>query len=226
MGEKKKKEEKSKRLKQVLVVGACVLFVVLMVVSAMGSGWITGLAAIKPGDSVVLDYTLYNPDGKVIVTSDQQLWKSSGNVPLLSKQLTFIANQSYSGHLYPVPVYSSGSGWQDQIAFHTAEFTAISQGVVGMKDNEKKTIALPPPVPDTIVYGADELASNDLKISDLQKGDLFPLGESENPATSAANATGPVYMRIGDITGVGPQNVTVDFSYPRIDVSIVTINGR
>jgi len=226
MGEKKKMEEKSKRLKQVLIVGACVLFVVLMVLSGMGSGWISGLATIKPGDSVVLDYTLYNADGKAIVTTDQQLWKSSGNSLLLSKQLSFIANQSFSGHLYPVPVYSSSAGWQDQIAFHTAEFSAISQGVVGMKDTEKKTISLPPPVPDTIVYGADELAANNLKITDLQKGDLFPLGESENPATSLANATGPVYMRIGDVTGVGPQNVSVDFSYPRIDVTISTINGR
>ncbi len=38
MGDKKQKEATMKRVNQVLVVGACVLFVVLMVLSGMGSG--------------------------------------------------------------------------------------------------------------------------------------------------------------------------------------------
>ena len=37
MGEKKKKEETMKTVKKVLIVGACVLFVVLMILSGMGS---------------------------------------------------------------------------------------------------------------------------------------------------------------------------------------------
>ncbi|HUH78602.1 MAG TPA: hypothetical protein VLY83_01765, partial [Methanoregula sp.] len=197
MGEKKKKEERSKRIKQVLVIGACVIFVVLMVASAMGSGWITGLAPIKAGDTVVLDYTLYNANGRAIVTSDQQLWKTgAANGLLLSKQLSIVANQSIGQNLTPVYVYDSQSGnWNTQIAFHRSEMAAITQGVIGMKDNDKKTIGLPMQL--TVVYGAPELAENHLNISEIVTGELFPLGESETPSDSAANETGPVYLRIG-----------------------------
>ena len=53
MGDKKQKEAMIKKVKQVLVVGACVLFVVLMVLSGMGSNWLTMFTVIKPGDTVV-----------------------------------------------------------------------------------------------------------------------------------------------------------------------------
>ena len=57
MGDKKQKEATMKRVNQVLVIGACVLFVVLMILSGMGSGWLTMFTVVKPGDSVVrLEY--------------------------------------------------------------------------------------------------------------------------------------------------------------------------
>ena len=60
MGEKKKKEASTKLWKKILIVGACVLFVVLMIVSGMGSGWLSIFTVVRPGDNVVIDYTLYN----------------------------------------------------------------------------------------------------------------------------------------------------------------------
>ena len=226
MGEKKQKEERSKKIKQILIVGACVLFVVLMVVSAMGSGWITGLAVIKPGDAVVLDYTLYNPDGKAIVTSDQQLWKAgaaTGTGPLLTKQLSIVANQSYAKGLYPVPVYTS-SGNQ-QFAVFTQEYTAITQGVIGMKVNEKKTIVVPARTPMLQVWDASQLKRQNLSIADLRIGDLFTLGVSDNPVESATNISSS-YVRLAEVTKITADNITVDFGYPRVDISIATVNGR
>ena len=49
----------------------CVLFVGLMIVSGMGTGWITIFTSVKPGDTVVIDYTLYDAAGKPIVTTEQ-----------------------------------------------------------------------------------------------------------------------------------------------------------
>ena len=74
MGDKKQKEAMIKTVKQVLVVGACVLFVVLMVLSGMGSGWLTMFTVIKPGDTVVLDYTMYDINGNPLLTSSQQTY--------------------------------------------------------------------------------------------------------------------------------------------------------
>jgi hypothetical protein len=60
MGEKKQKEKTTAQWKQIVVVGACVLFVVLMIVSGMGSGWISAFSVAKPGDVAVIDYTFYD----------------------------------------------------------------------------------------------------------------------------------------------------------------------
>ena len=82
MGEKKQKEESMKTAKQVLVVGACVLFVVLMILSGTGSHWLTMFTSVKPGDSVVVDYTIFDAAGQPIVTSEQatytRLWQKTG----------------------------------------------------------------------------------------------------------------------------------------------------
>ena len=72
MGDKKQKEAMIKKVKQVLVVGACVLFVVLMILSGMGSHWLTMFTVVKPGDTVVVDYTFYDATGTPILTSNQQ----------------------------------------------------------------------------------------------------------------------------------------------------------
>ena len=58
MGAKKQAVKSKKAWIKVLAIIAGVFFVVLMVVSAMGSSWISSLATVKPGDVVVLDYTL------------------------------------------------------------------------------------------------------------------------------------------------------------------------
>ena len=50
MGDKKQKEAMIKKVKQVLVVGACVLFVILMILSGMSSHWLTIFTVVKPGD--------------------------------------------------------------------------------------------------------------------------------------------------------------------------------
>jgi FKBP-type peptidyl-prolyl cis-trans isomerase 2 len=228
MGEKKQREEASKKLKKVLIVGACVLFVVLMIVSGMGSGWITGLNTVKPGDAVVLDYTLYNSQGNPVVTTDQQIWKAGnakGNPVLYSKQITVTANQTLAKSLFPVQVYSS-SGSSLQYAIFTPEFTTITQGILGLKVNEKKTIAIPAKTPMTQTWSAESLARQKMNISDIRKGDMFTLGVSDNQTEAVTNSSAFTYIRTGEVTEVSPASITVDLGFPTVDVSVVSINGR
>ena len=64
MGAKKQAVKSKNMWIKVLAIVAGVLFVVLMVVSAMVSGWISSLATIKPGDVAVVDYTLRDVRGR------------------------------------------------------------------------------------------------------------------------------------------------------------------
>ncbi|MCJ7795004.1 MAG: hypothetical protein MUP10_04120 [Methanoregulaceae archaeon] len=103
MGEKKQKQQ-TKNWVKALVIIACVLFAGLMVVSAMGTGWLSFFTVIRPGDTVTIDYTIRDGNGNPLVTTDQQVYRSvagSGSGIFLSKQLVVQANQEPTDRVDP-----------------------------------------------------------------------------------------------------------------------------
>jgi hypothetical protein len=229
MGEKKQSEKFKKTAYKVIAVIAGILFVVLMVVSSMGSGWISGLAGVKPGDVVVISYTLQDAQGNPLVTSDQTLYKqivASGYDVLPARQLTITANHTISTPVFPVQVYTSQSGWASQYGIFASEYNAITNGLVGMKVNDKKKIQMASGIPLTQYWTADQLKARQLNLSDMQVGSVIPLGVSANPGTSTDNSTPTYYIRLGEVTGKDADGVTIDFAHPAVDVSVVSINPR
>ncbi len=227
MGTKKQVEKSKKLWIKVLAVIAGVVFVFLMVFSAMGSSWITSLAAVKPGDVVVVDYTLLNEQGNPIITSNQQLYEqltSQGYGVLFSKPLTITANQTLNTNLFPIQVYSASTGWTNQFVLFSTEYDTIGSGIVGLKTNDQKTISLAPAKPMTQFWSANQLASSNLSLSSIQVGDMIPLGVSNSQTASQVNSTGPQYVRIGEIVNKTTDGITIDFSYPTIDVTVTSIN--
>jgi hypothetical protein len=227
MGAKKQAEKSGKMWTKILAIVAGVLFVVLMVVSSMGSSWISSLATVKPGDVVVLDYTLKDGQGNPLVTSSSSLYKqlaSGGSSVLYSKQLTLTANQSLQKSVFPVQVYSEKTGWTNQFALFASEYDAISSGVVGLKTNGQKTISLVSKQPMTQFWSADQLVRNNLSLSSMQVGQLIALGVSDNPEAASDNSTAQYYVRIGEITNKTTDGITLDFSYPSVDVTVVSVN--
>ncbi|MDO9033835.1 MAG: hypothetical protein Q7U51_01350 [Methanoregula sp.] len=227
MGEKKQKEKSVAQWKKIVVVGACVLFVVLMIVSGMGSGWISAFTVTKPGDVAVLDYTLYDAAGNPIVTTDQTLFTqiaSQGKFVLFSKQITVTTNQSMAHTLYPVQVYSTSSGWANQFALFKPEYEAMSSGLVGMKVNEQKRIAIPSSGSMTQLWSPELLMRNGVNLSDLNVGDIIPMGVGDNPEEMASNKSTLTYMRIGEVSSKTAEGAVVDFGYPSADIRVVSIN--
>ncbi|MFA6363978.1 hypothetical protein [Methanoregula sp.] len=224
----KKQEEKSKKVwTKVLAIVAGVLFVVLMVVSSMGSSWITSLAAVKPGDVAVVDYTLRDAQGQALITSNSQLYTqlvSQGSGVMYSKQVTITANQSLTKSIFPVQIYSEKTGWANQFALFANEYDAISTGIVGLKTNGQKTISLASKQPMTQFWSADQLAKNNMSLSSMQVGQLMALGVSDNPDAASDNSTAQYYVRFGEITNKTSDGITLDFAYPSVDVTVVSIN--
>ena len=227
MGEKKKKEESTKMVKKVLIVGACVLFVVLMIISGMGSSWLVMFTSVKPGDSVVIDYTFFDAAGSPILTTDQQLYaQTSANTSglVLARQISVTSNQTLTGSVYPVQIYTPGSGWTKQFAIFSPEFNAISAGIVGMKTNEKKRITIPSGNSMTQNWSADQLSSNKVNITDIHIGDILAMGVSDRPEVVVSNTSAILYVRIGEVTQKSLSGVIVDFGYPVAEVRVVSIN--
>ena len=227
MGEKKKIEESTKMVKKVLIVGACVLFVVLMIISGMGSSWLVMFTSVKPGDSVVIDYTFFDAAGSPILTTDQQLYaQTSANTSglVLARQISVTSNQTLTGSVYPVQIYTPGTGWTKQFAIFSPEFNAISAGIVGMKTNEKKRITIPSANSMTQNWSVDQLSSNKVNITDIHIGDILAMGVSDRPEVEVSNTSAILYVRIGEVTQKSLSGVIVDFGYPVAEVRVVSIN--
>lgn len=227
MGDKKQKEAMMKTAKQVLVVGACVLFVVLMILSGMGSSWLTMFTVIKPGDAVVVDYTMYDINGNPILTSSQQVYTAEakkGRDILVSKQLPIVTGQNLTKSIYPVAIYTASSGWTNEYALFSTEYDAINRELVGMKTGQQKRIQ----ISNSSMaqeWSAQQLMRNGVNISELSVGYTLAMGVSDQPEAMATNSS-LSYTRIGEVTRVTNNSVTVDFGYPAVDIRIVSINAK
>jgi hypothetical protein len=229
MGEKKKKEESMKLAKKVLIVGACVLFVVLMIISGMGSGWLTMFTSAKPGDTVVIDYTLFDVAGKPLVTTEKSTYDKAvaqGSGIFGSKQITITANQTMEKPIYAISVYPSNGGKVQQLALFSSEYNAISLGIIGMKVNEQKRIAISSDMPMTYDWSAERLALNKINMSDITVGDSFFMGVTDNPEDVANTTSANTFLRVGDVTNKSRDGIVIDISYPMADVRVVSINKR
>jgi hypothetical protein len=228
MGEKKQKQE-TKNWVKALVVIACVLFVVLMVVSAMGSGWLSFFTVIRPGDTVTIDYTIRDGNGAPLVTTDQQVFRTiagSGAGIFFSKQLVIQANRSSNKEVIPIQVYSAESGWSKNFALFGGEFDAIASNIIGMKENEQKSISIPFRDSMTQTWSAAQLKSNGVNLTEIHIGDQIAMGVSDNPELEKNTTASSYSVRIGEVTKKSADGVVISFGYPTIDVRIVTINTR
>ena len=227
MGEKKKKVESMKLAKKVLIVGACVLFVVLMIISGMGSSWLTMFTSVKPGDTVVIDYTLFDAAGKPIVTTEKSTYDQAvaqGSGIFGSKQITIIANQTMEKPIYSIPVTPSNGGTVQQLGLFSSEYNVVSSGIIGMKVNEQKRIAIFTNMPMTYDWPAERLALNKINLSEITVGDSFFMGVSDNPENVTYNTSANTFLRVGEVANKSQDGIVVDFSYPMADVRVVSIN--
>lgn len=229
MGEKKKKEATMKMVNKVLVVSACVLFVVLMILSGMGSGWLTMFSVIKPGDTVVIDFSFYDSAGKPVMTSEQTTYNQAiaqGQSIFVAKQLAITANQTIEKSIYGIQGYDSAGSGLKQLAVFSPEFNAISSGIIGMKVNEQKRIAIPSDFSMTHELSAEQLALSRINLTDINIGDNFFMGVSDNTGEIVNNTTAKTYLRMGEVASKSPEGVVVDLSYPVVEVRVVSINKR
>jgi hypothetical protein len=230
MGTKKQAEKSKKLWIKVLAVIIGVVFVVLMVVSSMGSSWISSLATVKPGDVVVVDYTLKDPQGVPIMTSNAQLYTkltSQGSGLIYSKPITITAGQNLTTSVFPIQFYSATDGWssQNQFALFSTEYNTIGSALIGMNPNGQKTVSLVPVKPLTQYWTADQLAASNMSISSINVGQHIVLGVSSSATAYEDNSSASSYVRMGEISNKTADGLTIDFSYPSIDITVDSINA-
>jgi hypothetical protein len=228
MGVKKKKEDSTKLVSKILIVCVCVLFVGLMILSGMGTGWLTIFTSVKSGDTVELDYTVYDSSGNPLLTSDQQIYNqriNSGYGIIFSKPLIVTANKSLAQPLFPIQVYISQSGGSKQFGFLKSEYDTISTAIIGMKSNEQKKINLGAVDPITEILTNDQMKKLNLNLTMVDVGESIVLPISETNRETP-NSTPVEYLRIVQIFNKTSEGVILNYNLPSIDVRVVTINNR
>lgn len=223
MGDKKQKEARIKKIKQVLVVGACVLFVILMILSGTSSHWLTIFKVIKPGDTVVVDYTFYDTTGNPVLTTNPQL-AAQKNIIFSNQRLSMTAGQNLTKSIYPVQIYTSSSDITNQFALLGVEYEAIDTAIIGMKAGDQKRVQIPSSsTPQQ--WDAATITQSGLNVSDLHIGQYLPMAMADNPEAMATNSS-ITYLRIGEITDKTDDGIVVDVNYPAADISIYSINAN
>jgi hypothetical protein len=229
MGEKKKNDAWVKTVSKIFIVAACLLFVGLMILSGMGNQWITMFNSVKSGDTVVLDITVYDAAGKPIITSEQTVYNqvvAKGQDIFATKQLTVISNKTMEKSIFGVPgSASTGTGLQ-QLAIFSSEYNAISSGIVGMKVNEQKRIAIPSDNMMKNDFSVEQLALSKINLTDISVGDSFFMGVSDTTEKVTNTTKATTFLRIGDVVSKSPDGVVVDLNYPTIEVRVVSINNQ
>ena len=151
---------------------------------------------------------------------------AQGRDIFVSKQLTITSNRTMENPIYAVPVYSSTGADVQQLAIFSLEYNAISSGIIGMKVNEQKRIALSSGIPMTHELSVEQLAISKINLTDISLGDNFFMGISDNPEEVTNSTTANTYLRIGEVATKYPDGIVVDLSYSMVDVRVVSINNR
>lgn len=216
--------------KKILVVGAGLVLVVFMILSGMGTSWITGMKPAVAGDTAVIDYTIKDSNGHVIITSNQKLFNDTiqqGNIAFLTGRMSVGVNSTAAQDVVKVLAYNPQTG-QVQFGLFSPEVEAISRGLAGMKKGEGKTVDFVTDASYERRMTVQEFEGIGGNISRDQVGDPFLIAFVEHPVVNFDNTTQTdLYIsRIATITEKDQDGVNVSFGYANAEIILDQLNNR
>lgn len=207
------------------IVTVCVLMAVFMVFSMLGMSWLNIFSQAKPGNSAIIDYTIRDAQNRPIVTTSSSILlqaQEADDLVLMSDKLLVRVNISETRDLVPIQVLSpSSQGGLIDFGLFGPELDAISFGAVGMKVGESKTVTVPigTQLVRTMTRAQFANITGD-SFGDVKVGDQVPIAFSETPQISVDNTTPTSYLRTSTITSMNEEEVTINYGYPTIDITL------
>lgn len=214
--------------KKVLFVSVGVLFVVLMIVSSMGTSWLNVFQTVKPGAIVVTDVTITDDQNRPILTTSQSIYsnglKENRSVFLVSP-LVLDAGLAYTDTVKTVPILAPQGGVN--YTLFGEEYNAITMGAVGMHPGGTKTIPLDSNVTEERNYTSEEFEQLGGDFGNTSIGDEMVLSFVENPAALYDNTTTPSYaLRTTHVVNRTEDSLVLSFSHARADLTISQVRSQ
>ncbi len=211
--------------KKVLFVSVGVLFVVLMVVSSMGTSWLNMFQTVKAGSVVTTDVTIRDDQNRPILTSSQTLYsnaiKENRSVFLVSP-LVIDAGLPYNDSVKTLPILAPSSG--ANYTLFGKEYDAISMAVVGMHPGGTKSIRLDANVTEEQNYTVEQFNQLGGDFNNTTIGDEMVLAFAENPASLYDNNTTPSYaLRTTHVVNKSDDSLFLSFSHAVADLALAEV---
>jgi len=211
-----------------VIVTACVLLAVFMVFSMLGMSWLNIFSQAKPGNSAVVDFTLRDAQSRPIVTTENSIFtqgQEAKDLVLMSEQMPIRVNISETRDLIPIQVLiPSNQGGLIDFGLFRPEVDAISYGLLGMKVGESKTLSVPTAAQFSRTMSKAQFANiTGDSFVNAKVGDQVPISFSETPQIALDNSTPSTYLRTSTITAMAGENVTINYGYPTIDITLTQL---
>lgn len=231
MAAERKEKPKKKTPVNWKKIGAVVIgvfFVVVMVVSTLGVGWINSFTSAKNGDTVLIDFTMYSEDGRPVVTTNQQTVNDGANKGLmifLAQPMQMTVGAPTDSQLIPIRVNHKVYGWTDY-TFFANEINAIQKSLVGAKTGEVLDVKIPSTYMLERQLTGREYGAMGGNLSGTRYGDQLVLGFSDAPSSEVSNSTKPrSYVRVAYISRIDADNLTVNYGAKSINTVVRSIKS-
>lgn len=213
--------------KKILFVSVGVLFVVLMVVSSMGTSWLNMFQTVKPGTVVVADVTIRDDQNRPVLTTSEAVYSSGikeNRSVFLVSPLVVDAGLAYTDPVMTVPVLAPQSGVN--YTLFGQEYDAIAMGVIGMHPGGTKTIPLDSNVTEERNYTAEEFNQLGGDFGNTSIGDEMVLSFVENPEAFYDNTTTPTYaLRTTHVVNRTDDSIALSFSHAKADLVLAQVRS-
>jgi hypothetical protein len=232
MKEKKQAQQSSGTAgwKKILVVAVGVTFVVLMILSGMGTSWITGMKTAQQGDTALIDYTIRDNDGNVVLTSNPTIFnttmKNGGWVFYTSPMSIGVNNTA----LIVTKVPAQNQFGLVQFGLFKPEMEAVSSALLGMKRGEAKTVTLETGsylLGNMTFQDFDKIYGNSTSLK-VNIGDSFPLTYVEQPIIKLENTTNPelYFVRVATVVDKTNDEIIYNYGYARAEITLDKLSNQ
>ncbi|HON81921.1 MAG TPA: hypothetical protein PLN56_06765 [Methanoregulaceae archaeon] len=212
--------------KAAMIIGG-IAFVVIMIVSSLGSHWLVGMKPAGDGDVAYCDVTLKDSEGRTVFTTSERIFNAAleqGSMVWLTNPMIIGVNVTTDNLVEPVTAYFPGAD-QASFAFLGPEYNQVAESLVGMKEGQSKRFAFEQNTAFQREMTSEEFAGIGGNFSEIQVGDQLIFGFTTAPMISAEDNTTPGYaLRTVTVTSKTGDIINVIYGYSAADVTILKLS--
>lgn len=210
------------------IIVLCVLMAVFMVVSMFGMNWLNIFTQAKPGNSATVDFTFRDAQDRPIITSMNSVLSGTQGKNLLvfkANALPVQVNVTTDQDLVPIQAVNPYTEYGViEFGLFGPEVDMISKALEGLGVGETKVITNPYAAQMSRQMTMEQFINiSGENYVNTSIGDQVPLAFVDQPQINLDNTTKTSYIRTAMVTEKGNGNITLNYGYPKIEITVTKL---